>query len=168
MSDQFRKRRDIERRRQKSLKPDYLEEIKLDNQKRHRVVFGGFEIDAEFRTKHPADFAVARGNRDRVFSCVEDPLIFLRERTGEPVFAFFSSCPFEEFVEIYGLDGKKTSSKQLFQRLHAYAEAIKTLIKDELRQWPMRAFVKDPFPLKFNFSNRQEMAATVTILDVNS
>jgi len=163
MSDQFRNRRDIERRRQKTFKPDYLEDIRLDNQKRRRVVFGRFEIDSEFRAKHPAEFTVARRNRDRVFSYAEDPIMFLRESDRAPLFVFFSSCSFEEFVETYGLDGKKKSSKQLFQRLCGYAEAIKALLKEELRRWPMRAFIKPPLPRQFQFSNKRGMVAAVTI-----
>jgi len=168
MSDQFRKRWDVERRRQKTLKPDYLEEIRLDNQNRHRVVFGRFEIDSEFRAKHPVEFAVARRNRSRVFSCIEDPIIFLRESDGEPLFAFFSSCSFEEFVESYGLDDKKKSSKQLLRRVRGYAEAIKALLKEEIRRWPMRAFVNPPLPREFQFSNRLGMAASVWVFAIES
>ena len=168
MSDQFRKRWDIERRRLRTLKPEYLEEIRFDNLKRHRVTFGSFEIDSEFRTKHPEKFAVARRNRDRVFSCLEDPLIFLQERKGEPLFLFFSSDSFEEFIEAYGLDSKKKSSKQLFQRLRRYAEAIKNLLKEEIRCWPMRAFVDPPLPREFHFSSRFGMAASVWVFAMES
>jgi len=126
-------------------------------------LFGRFEIDSEFRAKHPAEFTVASRNRDRVFSYVEDPIMFLRESDRAPLFVFFSSCSFEEFVETYGLDGKKKSSKQLFQRLCGYAEAIKALLKEELRRWPMRAFIKPPLPRQFQFSNKRGMAAAVTI-----
>jgi hypothetical protein len=168
MSDQFRKRRDIERRRQKTLKPDYLEEIRLGNPKRRRVVFGRFEIDSEFRAKHPAEFTAASRNRDRVFSYIKDPIVFLREREGEPVFVFCLSLAFEDFVEIYGLEGREKSFRQIFQRLRGYAEAIKVLLNEELRQWPMRAFVNPPLPREFHFSNRLGMVASVWVLAIES
>ncbi len=163
MSDHFRKRWDIERRRQRALKPDYSEEIKLDNQMTPRATFGHFGIDSEFRVKHPAEFAVARRNRDGAFSCIEDPIIFLRESAGEPLFVFFQSDSFEEFIETHGLDCKKKSTKQLFRRLCGFAESIKALLKEELRLWPMRAFVDPPLPRTFHFSNRLGMTASVTV-----
>ncbi len=168
MSDQFRKRWDIERRRQRVLKPDYLEEIKLDNQKRHRATFGRFEIDSEFRVKHPAEFAVARRNREGVVSCIKDPIIFLRECDGEPVFVFFSSFSLEDFAETYGLDEKMKSTKQLFRRLCGYATAIKALLTAEIRHWPMKAFVKPPLPRQFQFSNKRGMAASVWVFPMES
>ena len=88
-------------------------------------------------------------------------------QSGE-IFAFFPSYSFSEFAEAYKLSLKEKAAKQLFKRLNAYAGAIKTLIKDELRQWPMRAFVKNPFPLEFNFSNKSGMAATVKLVDASS
>ena len=163
MSDQLRKRWDNERRRQKALKPDYLEEIKLDNQKQHRAKFGCFEIDSEFRTKHPDEFSIARRNRDRVFADVKYPIIFLRERAGKPLFVYFSSFTFREFCEDYKLNAKDKSSKQLFKRLQGYAEKIKDSLKEEIRQWPMRAFVNARLSREFQFSNRLGMAAAVWI-----
>ena len=165
MSDQFRQRWDKERRRQKTLKPDYLEEIRLDNQMRREVRYGRFEIDTEFRVKHPSEFLVARRNREQVFSFPNEPPIFVRERVDEQVFIIFPSYSFQDFAEIYGLDLKK-NSKQLFRRLQGCAESIQGLLIEELRQWPMRIFVNPPLPRQFHFSNKQGMAATVTIFNL--
>ena len=107
---------------------------------------------------------MARRNRDRVFSYIKDPIVFLREDEGKPVFVFFPSISFEEFIEIYGLEGREKSFKQLFQRLRGYAESIKVLLNDELRRWPMRAFVSPPLPREFHFSNRLGMTASVWVL----
>lgn len=168
MSDQFRKRWDIERRRQKTLKPDYLEEIRLDNYLRQEIRFSRFEIDFEFRAKYPAEYAVARRNRDGVVSCIKDPLIFLREYEGEPVFVFFSSASLEEFAETYGLDEKMKSTKQLFRRLCQYVKEIKALLTEEIRHWPMRVFIKPPLPRQFCFSNKRGMAASVWVFPLES
>jgi hypothetical protein len=168
MSDQFRKRWDIERRRQKTLKPDYLDEIRLENYLRREIRFGRFEIDSEFRAKHPTEFAVARRNRDGVFSCIKDPIIFLRECEGGPMFAFFSSVSLEEFAQTYSLDEQMKSTKQLFRRLCRYAKEIKALLTEEIRHWPMRVFVQPPLPRQFQFSNKLGMAASVWVFPMES
>lgn len=168
MSDQFRKRWDNEHRRQKTFNPDYLEEIRLDNYLKREIRFGRFEIDSDFKDKKPAEFVVARRNRDSVFSCIEDPIIFLRECDGGPIFVFFGSFSLGEFAETYGLDEKLKSTKQLFRRLCEYAEQIKTLLTEEIRHWPMRVFVKPPLPREFCFSNKHEMAASVWVFPVDS
>jgi hypothetical protein len=166
MSDQFRQRWDREYRRQKTLKPDYLEGIRLDNQLRREVRYGRLEIDSEFRVKHPSEFLVARRNREQIFSFVDNPPIFLREPRDEQVFILFPSDSLQDFTGTYGLDTEKKFSKQLFRRLKNCADAIQKLLIDEFRQWPMRIFVNPPFPRQFHFSNKQGMVATVTILNL--
>jgi hypothetical protein len=166
MSDQFRQRWDREHRQQKTRKPDYLEEIRLDNQLRREVRYGRLELDSEFRVKHPSEFLVARRNREQIFSFVDDPPIFLRESLNEQAFILFPSDSLQDFTETYELDAEEKFSKQLFRRLKSYADAIQKLLKDEFRQWPMRIFVNPPLPRQFNFSNKQGMVATVTILNL--
>ena len=103
MSDQFRKRWDKDRRRRQALKPNYLEEIRFDKQNRRGIVSGAFASDSDFRVKHPGEFATARAVRDRLFSWIDDPIIFLRESPGEPVFVFSPSDTLEDFCDLYGL-----------------------------------------------------------------
>jgi hypothetical protein len=147
-----------------------LEEIRFDKQNRRGIVSGAFASDSDFRVKHPGEFATARAVRDRLFSAIDDPIIFLRESPGEPVFVFSPSDTVEDFCDLYGLNAKAKPAKLLFKRLRGYSMAIQELLRQMLRQWPMRVFVRPPKPREYKFTNDLGLAATVWmfLLDTSS
>lgn len=161
MSDQFRKRWDNQRRRQQVLKTDYLEEIRCDTQRKRGVMSTGCENDADFRANHPREFAAARTARDKFFAWIDDPIIFLRESPGEPVFVFSPSDTLEDFCDLYGLNAKAKPTKQLYRRLEGYAAAIQKLLREMFREWPIEAFTRHRSPREYKFTNSLGLVASV-------